>query len=284
MSRDSLARVSSIAGSPNAFTQEQLKHVCEYFFSLTGNVLSLDKRSLIESRLRKRLIATHTEQNEYFKLLEQSEAERAEFVTALTTHKTDWFREKVHLEFLAERASDPDFQSNLVGPVSVWSAACSTGEEPYSIAMALMEAGIGNYRVLGTDISRECVESARKAVYKKSLVDQQVPEFIKRKYFLRGTGANQNSYRFDPALSANFKFREFNLVNSVLMSNLRFDFIFLRNVLIYFDQEAGYEIVKRLSSYLKPGGYFILGLSEAVTKPEKLDLKKIGNSTFQLCR
>ena len=284
MSRAALEIAPPMATLP-VFSQEQLQMVSEMFFALTGNKLGPEKRSLIESRLRKRLMATNLTQAEYFKLLESSQTERAHFITALTTHKTDWFREKAHLDFLAKRVHDPAFLKQRSGPISVWSAACSTGEEPYSIAMTLLEQGIFNFQILGTDISRECVEQAKSAVYSSKTVDAQVPNMIKKKYFLRGTRPDTlEQYRFNPEYRNNFKFQEFNLVSSVLMVNVRFDFIFLRNVLIYFDQEAGYEIVKRLCNYLKPGGYFVLGLSEAVTKPEQLGLKQVGNSTFTLCR
>lgn len=263
------------------FSEEHLRTVREFFLNLTGNRLGADKRALIESRLRKRLIATGLRQDEYFELLERSDKERSEFITALTTHKTDWFREKVHLDFVAGQAAN----TTSSDAVTVWSAACSTGEEPYSLAMALDTAGVGDFRILGSDISRECVQRATAGIYKQDQVDSQVPDAIKRRFFLRGKApGNAGLYRVKEEYRRKTKFIEFNLVNSSLKADVRFDFILLRNVLIYFDQESGHEIVKRLCAYLKPGGYLILGLSEAVTKPEKLGLEKMGNSIFTLCR
>lgn len=269
----------AVSDDTKLFSDEHLLTIREYFRNLTGNRLGPDKRALIESRLRKRLIATGLEQSEYFKLLERSEEERAEFITALTTHKTDWFRERIHLDFVAREAASRN------GAVSVWSAACSTGEEPYSIAMSLDAAGVRDYRILGSDISRDCVQRAAAGIYKHDQVDQQVPDAIKRRFFLRGTGpGNAGLYRIKEEYRNKTKFIEFNLIESSLKAAFRFDFILLRNVLIYFDQESGHEIVKRLCAYLKPGGYLILGLSEAVPRPENIGLQKTGNSIFTLCR
>jgi len=268
-------------GDLTGFSEEDVRALREFFFNLTGNRLGPDKRTLIESRLRKRLVVTGLANADYLELLESSDVERAEFITALTTHKTDWFRERVHIDFVASQAAT----SKARGPITIWSAACSTGEEVYSIGMALEEAGVRDFRILGSDISRDCVQRAASGIYKQEQVDNQVPEAMKRRCFLRGkTAGNAGFYRLKREYRGKTKFIEFNLVDSSLKANVRFDFILLRNVLIYFDQETGSKVVERLCEYLKPGGYLIFGLSEAVTKPERFGLKKVGNSIFTLCR
>jgi chemotaxis protein methyltransferase CheR len=142
--------------------------------------------------------------------------------------------------------------------------------------------GERNVRILGTDISESCLKSGATGIYSSDVVDRQVPPALIKKYFLRGVGEKSSEYyKFDPSFANQLKWRPFNLVSSELGSKVMFDFIFLRNVLIYFDAESGYQIAKKLINYLKPGGHFIIGLSETVMNPEDLGLKRVENSVYR---
>jgi chemotaxis protein methyltransferase CheR len=269
------------------FSEEQFELARSIFTELSGNQLKDEKRALVESRLRKRLLDTGLSIDEYLQTIQVNQEEQSIFISSLTTHKTDWFREPVHFGFLRDvvcgkiqtKKEKADAKS-----WTIWSAASSTGEECYSLAMTLEDLSGVDYRILGTDISESCLEKATKGVYPRDVVDKQVAHATKVKYFLRGSGAeNKNLYRISPEISKNIKFRHFNLVDSTLTASVEFDFIFLRNALIYFDEQGSHAIIERLMHYLRPGGFFIVGLSETIKHAERLGLKRLENSVYQKC-
>lgn len=245
----------------------------------SGIDLGEKKHSLVEARLAKRLsqhgCATY---GRYCELLEQNEDEFKQFIFALTTNKTDWFREPIHFEFLKNDLE----QRPRKKPIFLWSAASSSGEESYSIGMTLEELGYGNggYRILGTDINEKMVAACVAARYKEEVVKKQVNPFLLQRWFDRGTGLGQPVYTVKNEIRQWCKFRPFNLQSSVLITQPRFDYIFLRNVLIYFDQPTIEHVIKRVSNYIKPGGYLFVGLSESLNGINH-DLESIGNSIFK---
>jgi chemotaxis protein methyltransferase CheR len=250
------------------------------FCTMTGNKLGPDKKSLVESRLRKRLLETGLEIDQYIKKIVSDEDESNEFVSSLTTHKTDWFRENVHFDFLKRHVGEEKKRGHA-GDVMIWSAACSTGEEAYTALMTLLEAGHNRVRILGTDISLPCVTSAKKAAFSSTKVREQVRQDLVKKYFTKVDGDdNSTLLRFSPHFENHFKWREFNLMSSQLNSKVQFDYIFLRNVLIYFEPADCKKIVQRLSHYLRPGGHLIVGLSETVYQSETIGLKRVENSVY----
>lgn len=263
------------------FSNSEIDLIRAEFTELTGNRLGQDKRVLIESRLRKRLNELKIQTKDYIKLVKSDPEESSRFISALTTHKTDWFREPQHFAFLNEQI-DLGKQDGGRDAWSIWSAASSTGEEGYSIAFSFLEKNIHRFRVLGTDISQECLQKASLGIYDKEDVDHQVRLEVKKKYFLSGTGAeNSESYKVLPDIQSHFKWRQFNLISDELPVCLKFDIIFLRNVLIYFDQPQIVHIVERLTQYLNVGGYFIVGLSETVPQCEQFNLMRFKNSIYQ---
>jgi chemotaxis protein methyltransferase CheR len=189
--------------------------------------------------------------------------EREILISLLTTHKTDWFREYEHFIFLKSALKEGLIDTHGK-PLIVWSAAASTGEEAYSLAMFLSEIG-HSFRILGTDISEDCLRKAKAGAYAKTTVDEQVELSLKKKYFLKGTGVNAGLYRIAPILAHPMKWRKYNLVDSAgLSSDLKFDIIFLRNALIYFDRESTQSIIHNVIKNLNKGGYLIIGLSETI--------------------
>lgn len=261
-------------------SDKEFNDIRDYFNSVSGNKLGDEKKSLVEGRLRKRLVATGLSVKDYLNHVKEDKAEQAEFISSLTTHKTDWFRENLHFEFLKNKLIERR-KNNINEDFMVWSAACSTGEEVYTLVMSLVENNVHNFRILGTDISEACLKTAQEALYERNKVHQQVPVHLKNKYFFKSeTKKFDELFKFDPQYNNRIKWRAFNLKESELQSNVKFDFIFLRNVLIYFETEDCHLIVKRLLNYLKPGGHFVVGLSETVPRYEKLGLKRVENSVY----
>ncbi|MCP3850176.1 MAG: protein-glutamate O-methyltransferase CheR [Gammaproteobacteria bacterium] len=230
-----------------------------------GISMSDAKRSLVAGRLRKRLVALGLESyDEYTHFLKKDEqagtGEMQCFIDLLTTNETWFFREERHFEFLKAQLNDRPIS---VG-TNIWSAASSSGEEAYSIAMTLAETmGLSSpWQILGTDISSEILVKARKGLYMKSKI-KGLSQPLKVKYMLNGVRTYEDYLAVVPELKKKTQFKPFNLLNSPLPGT-KFDFIFCRNVLIYFNQEDKQKVIHRLVSCLKTGGYFFPGHSESL--------------------
>lgn len=230
-----------------------------------GISMSDAKRSLVAGRLRKRLVALKLDgYNEYIQYLKKSEqtgsGEMQQFIDLLTTNETWFFREEKHFDFLAKQLKNRPISQ----PLNIWSAASSSGEEPYSIAMTLADSlGLSSpWQVLGTDISTEILATARKGIYMKPKI-KGLSNTLKRKYMLNGVRTYEDYLAIVPELKKKIQFKHFNLMESPLPS-IKFDFIFCRNVLIYFNQSDKQKVIHRLVSCLKTGGYFFPGHSESL--------------------
>lgn len=191
----------------------------------------------------------------------------------ITTHKTEWFREPLHFDWLKNELTNILARNNQI---QIWSAACSTGEEVFSLALELASAQLASHQVkiLGTDISTVVLEKAQNLIQQK-----KVPLEVRERHsqLLQDFSARQ---RLSDILSNSIKLRQFNLIKSSLPSEMRFDVIFLRNVLIYFDAPTVAEIISRLSQWLSPNGYLVLGLSESLDSKQDL-FEYLGRSIYQ---
>jgi chemotaxis protein methyltransferase CheR len=225
------------------------------------------KEPLIRARLGKRLRALGmTHLGEYTSHLERTgdPEEFTRLLDALTTNYTHFLREEDHFRFLVETALPP----HLTGgrrQFKVWSAASATGEEPWSIALYLAEhfpAPPWDWRVLGTDISTRALEAARQAIYPEDKLKALKPEWLRR-HFQRGSGEWEGHYRIKAALQGRVEFRHLNLLGGYDFTD-RFEVIFCRNVMIYFDRATQEELVNRLARHLVPGGYLLIGHSESL--------------------
>lgn len=232
-------------------------------YQLAGINLSPAKKALVSGRLAKRLVQHQLDSYaDYFKLLtsDNNVNELQVAVDLLTTNETYFFREPKHFDFLRNKvlsAHKPG--SNF----RIWSAACSSGEEPYSIAMVLADHfGDGPWEVVATDISTRVLDKARSGHYLMDRVDGISREHLSR-YCLKGVGAQENTLLVDKKLRSRVSFMQVNL-NQSLPNMGVFDLIFLRNVMIYFDQETKRQIVQRMLPLLKPGGHFLIGHSESL--------------------
>ena len=185
-----------------------------------------------------------------------------ELIDALTTNHTSFLREPAHFRFL-EAALRTEFQHT--GVLRIWSAACSTGEEPYSIAFSLLNAGLppAAFRILATDISTRALAKANRGIYPAERFDQ-VPDAWRHRFLLRGEGESRGWFKIKPEVAAVIEFGRLNLIEA-LPPATPFQFIFCRNVMMYFDRQTQAGVVNRLAAQLEPGGYLFVGHSESLS-------------------
>jgi len=238
--------------------------------------LGPDKRELVNARLGKRLRATQIASiTDYCRFLrtEEAEDEIANLIDAISTNHTFFFRENHHFEFLQARAL-PELIARRPRerwPVlRIWSAASSSGEEAYSIAIALSESlqtlrSDWPWRIDATDISHRILNRARAAVYRQEAVAGHVPPGVVKKYFQRGFGPQEGYYRVKPMLQGQVEFSHLNLISDAVPFAESFHVIFCRNVMIYFDRPTQEELVNKLARQIVPGGYLFVGHSESLT-------------------
>ena len=239
---------------------EQLR---DFIYNLCGMYFHSTKKYFLESRITRRMEGTGTKTyQDYYQLLKSLRgAEEMKFLMdEITTNETYFFREPRHFAFLGERIL-ATYETQR--PFRVWSAACSSGEEPYSVAMLLAERlGTRPWEVLGSDISTRVLEQARAGVYPMERAEKIPPPYLKR-YCLKGVGAHDGHFSIAPVLRERMTFREVNL-NATLPELGAFDLILLRNVMIYFDQPTKRQVCQRLASLLRPGGHLFVGHSESL--------------------
>jgi chemotaxis protein methyltransferase CheR len=230
---------------------------------VAGISLSPAKKSLVGGRLAKRLqhcqLASY---GEYFALLGEARhaAERQIALDLLTTNETYFFREPRHFDFLREQIA-PGRRGGA--PLRVWSAACSSGEEPYSIAMLLADRiGEGGWDIVASDISSRVLDKARSGHYDIERASHVPRDYLNR-FCLKGVGSQDGTFLVEQRLRARIAFQQINL-NQTLPDIGQFDVIFLRNVMIYFNADTKRAVVARLLERLKPGGHLIVGHSESL--------------------
>jgi chemotaxis protein methyltransferase CheR len=246
-----------------SITTAEFGRARELVYDLTGISLSDAKRGLVVGRLAKRLahFAFDT-YDQYLDLISapSSEEELQTFINLLTTNETSFFREPRHFEFLR---SDILPELARAPEVRIWSAACSTGEEPYTLAMVLAEARPqSRWEVLGTDVSTRALATARRGHYTEDRA-VTIPQGVLHKYCLKGVRKQSGTFLIDQSLRARVRFQQLNLIEP-LPDIGQFDVIFLRNVMIYFDVPTKAKVVSRLLTRLKPGGYFMPGHCETL--------------------
>jgi chemotaxis protein methyltransferase CheR len=245
----------------DALNDRDFATVRQLIADYAGIKLSLQKRNMVYNRLLRRLRARGVGSfGDYLQLVQREGSdEREAFVNALTTNLTAFFREPHHFDLLLARARERAGRRGA--PLRCWSSACSTGEEAWSIAMVLREAECPG-EVLGTDIDTEVLNTAQAGVYRMDRASALPAERL-RKHFLRGTGDNEGLVSMRGELRSMVRFGQLNLQSPVWPAMERFDVIFCRNVVIYFDREFQKKLLTRLADLLVPGGLLMVGHSES---------------------
>ncbi len=256
---------------PEEMTDREFKRFAEFIQGSLGIKMPRSKKTMLESRLNKRLrslqLSSYKDYREYVFSEEGQESELPHLIDVVTTNKTEFFREASHFEFLANELL-PHWTDRLQpGRLTAWSAGCSTGEEPYSMAMILAEclteqAG-WDFEVLGTDISREVLDKAARAVYREDTT-QKVPWNLRSKYFLRSKDRKKKLLRIAPELRKKVHFRQLNFMDPFSFRE-KMDLIFCRNVIIYFEREVQEQLFHKLVRCLKQGGFLFIGHSETLS-------------------
>jgi len=232
------------------------------------------KKTMVESRLQKRLRAlgmgTFDEYGKFVFSPKGMSEEIVHMVDLITTNKTDFFREPSHFQFLFDHALPELIRTAGTGmrrSLRVWSAGCSSGEEPYSLAMVLSDYAAQtpgfNFNILGTDISVRILEKALHGVFREEAVDP-VPAQMRRKYLLRSRNREDGLVRIVPGLRGKVRFKRLNLMSPNPDVGSPMDIIFCRNVIIYFERVVQEEIVNKLCQRLVNGGFLFLGHSETL--------------------
>ncbi len=248
--------------------------------------LGPDKRELVSTRLSKRLRATNSPSlAEYCQLLQSPDAddELSNLIDVMSTNHTFFFREQAHFDFLKATAL-PELAARLAKErwpqIHVWSAASSSGEEAYSIAITLATCLPKTpWRIEGTDISHRILATAKRAVYNDDTV-RNLPDNVVRDHFQRGFGPQEGQIRVRAELRNRVNFSQLNLLEGEPPFHEPFQIIFCRNVMIYFDRQTQEELVARLTRRLVPGGYLMVGHSESLTNI-KHTLRPIRPATYQ---
>ena len=256
-----------------ALTDAEFNELVKIIYDKTRIQMTNHKRALVTSRLSKRLRALHMDSfREYIDFVKNAKDEElTNFVNAVTTNKTDFFRENKHFEYMKSTLLpewEKKFKEGKVKNLRIWSAACSTGEEPYTIQMTLHEYFGSNYdrydiKVLASDIDTNVLAHGRAGIYKEESVEPIQPNIL-RKYFLKGTGDKEGLYKVKDILQKNLFFRQLNFKDEDFDIHTQFDLIFCRNVIIYFDKEFQKELFNKFHRYLKEDGLVFIGHSETL--------------------
>jgi len=244
------------------FTRADFERVRQLLYEYAGISLSDSKKDMVYARLSRRLRQRGLDSfRAYLDLVERRGEEWQAFVNALTTNLTSFFRESHHFPILAELARTCPRR-----PIRVWCSAASTGEEPYTIAMTLVDT-FGSLQppveIIATDIDTQVLEKARAGIYSEQVVDK-LPAQLVRRFFRRGTGSRAGLVRVRRELCRLVQFRQLNLLAPEWPAEGPFEAIFCRNVMIYFDKETQYKILRRFVPLLDPDGLLFAGHSESL--------------------
>ncbi|WP_312490870.1 protein-glutamate O-methyltransferase CheR [Sphingomonas sp.] len=281
-----MSNLARQAVTSDALQRSDFDRIAAYVYRECGIRLPPVKLTMIEGRLRRRVRAHgHSSLSDYCGWLFDADnlaTEREHLLNAVTTNKTDFFREPKHFDYLVGTVL-PQLREAGAGRLRVWSAACSTGAEPYTLAM-LLDAYARDHRgpefgILATDIDSEVLRIARRGVFPAAMLDP-VPAGLRARYAMRANDPRRSEMRIVPALRAAIGFAQMNLMDARYPVGDPMDIIFCRNVLIYFDKPTQEKVVRRLADCLRPGGLMFLGHSESITGFD-LPLKPVANTVFQ---
>lgn len=260
--------------------------LARFIYDYSGIKMPPTKLTMLEGRLRRRLRATrHSSFDDYCDFLFNEgglDQETVYLIDVVTTNKTDFFREAKHFEYM-QTVALPTLADSGLRTIRTWSSACSTGAEPYTMAMVLAEfvenRSDVSYNVLATDLSTDVLQTARRGIYAEDLV-APVPRDLQKKYVMVAKQSGRRDVRISPKLRSRVGFARMNLMDEKYPVGDMMHLIFCRNVLIYFDKQTQAGVLTRLCDCLAKGGYMFIGHSESITGFD-LPLKQVSNTVFQ---
>jgi len=270
----------------HSLSDQDFKFICTLVYDTTGIVLDERKKEMVYRRLMRRTRALKIPSfSEYCVLLARdNSSELPDFINAITTNLTSFFREKHHFEYL-QQSFLPQHQQDFSASrqLRIWSSACSTGEEAYSLAITLQNFMVDaltdwDVKILATDLDSDVLATASEGVYKAERI-KDLPTQLCKQWFKRGVGSNSEFVKVHPKLKELITFKQLNLLHEWPVTG-PFDIIMCRNVLIYFDKTTQKSLVERFNKLLRPGGLLILGHSESIGK-NFADLELKGHTIFE---
>jgi chemotaxis protein methyltransferase CheR len=245
--------------------------LCSLIYDEAGIHLGTERKTMLEVRIKRRLkilnLHSYSEYCDYLFGHQGLKDEITHLIDVVTTNKTDFFREPKHFNYLADHAL-PELTERIAGrPFLIWSAGCSTGEEPYTMAIVLSEYALAHpgfrFRILASDISNIVLDKAEMGVYTSAVVAPVQP-LLRQKYFMRSRERGSEQVRVVPELRKSIEFRRLNFMDADFGVAEKMDAIFCRNVIIYFDRATQERILLKLSNCLLPGGYMFVGHAETL--------------------
>jgi chemotaxis protein methyltransferase CheR len=258
----------------DVMSDETFARFSEFVQNELGIKMPEAKKTMMQSRLLKRLRAVGAKTfEEYYDYVFGSQGmnhELINFIDVITTNKTDFFREPKHFDYLVKIALPQLIGVSGTGirsEVRIWSAGCSTGEEPYTLAMVLSEFAIEHkgfqFSILATDISTKVLETAKIAIYEHEHAEP-IPVALRKRYLLQSKDKTKKMVRIVPILRSLVRFQRLNFMDDDFGLSKPLDIIFCRNVLIYFNRQTQEKVLNRLCRYLNPGGFMFMGHSETL--------------------
>lgn len=272
--------------SDDHISKRNFDRLARFIYEYSGIKMPATKRTMLEGRLRRRLRATgissFDEYCDYIFNHDGLQHESVYLIDAVTTNKTDFFREPNHFQYMRDQLL-PALHAAGTSRLRVWSSACSTGAEPYTLAMVLEDfqsrAGSPDYTILATDLSTDVLSTALAGVYNADMV-APVPTALRQRFVMEHMQKGRREVRIHPRLRSKIGFGRLNLMDPQYTVGDPMHIIFCRNVLIYFDKPTQHKVVSRLCDNLVPGGHLFIGHSETVSGFD-LPLKQVANTVFQ---
>jgi len=259
----------------------------ELIYAQAGIHLGTERKAMLEVRIKRRLkildLHSYREYCDYLFGHEGLKDELIHLIDVVTTNKTDFFRESGHFDYLTGKML-PDLAERFAGrSFVIWSAGCSTGEEPYTMAIVLSEYALTHpgfrFHILASDISNLVLAKAELGVYTNEVVAPVAP-LLRQKYFMRSRDRGSNQVRVAPELRKLIEFRRLNFMDADYGLSDKVDAIFCRNVIIYFDRPTQERILQKLSSHLLPGGFMFVGHAETL-HDMKLPLEPVAPALYR---
>ncbi|MFK4768954.1 MULTISPECIES: CheR family methyltransferase [Rhizobiaceae] len=269
-------------------SKRNFEALSKFIYSYSGIKMPLSKSTMLEGRLRRRLrvtgIATFDDYCDYLFNQGGIEREAIYLIDAVTTNKTDFFREPKHFDYMRDVALGDIMRQFSERRLRIWSSACSTGAEPYTLAMVMSDylqsqAPDRDYFILATDLSTDVLQKAQKGIYSSDMM-APVPPDMMRRYVMRAANAHRQEMRVAPMLRQKVGFARMNLMDAKYPIGDPMHIIFCRNVLIYFDKQTQQQVLTRLCNSLVPGGYLFIGHSETVSGFD-LPIRQVANTIFK---